>query len=74
MFVNGSDRNEQRAKHSYIPIVNFLDVYKVLNLCLCSHHCIKDVMMQRMQVSKFKRKFSTLHMGQKKFYVWDISN
>ena len=53
---------------------NFLDEYKKLNLCLCSHQCIRDVMMQRMQVSKFKRQFSTLHMGQKKSYVWDISN
>ena len=33
----------------------FLDGYKELNLCLCSHQHIRDVMMQRMQVSKLKK-------------------
>ena len=56
----------RKSKHSCISINNFLDGYKELNLCLCSHQCIRDVMMQSMQVSKFKRPFSTLHMGQKK--------
>ena len=43
---------EEGAKHTYISINNCLDGYKELSLCLCSHQCIRDVMMQRMQVSK----------------------
>ena len=42
----------RKSKHSYISINNFLDGYKELILCLCSHQCIRNVMMQRMQVSK----------------------
>ena len=42
----------RKSKHSYISINNILDGYKELILCLCSHQCIRDVMMQRMQVSK----------------------
>ena len=43
---------ERKSKHSYISINNFLDGYKELILCLCSHQCIRNVMMQRMQVNK----------------------
>ena len=39
-------------KKNYISINNFLDGYKELILCLCSLQCIRDLMMQRMQVSK----------------------
>jgi hypothetical protein len=42
----------RKSKHSYISINNFLDGYKEWTLCLCSHQCIRNVMMQRMQVSK----------------------
>jgi hypothetical protein len=42
----------RKSKHSYISIYNILDGYQEYNLCLCSHRCIRDLMMQRMQVSK----------------------
>jgi hypothetical protein len=42
----------RKSKHSSISINNFLDGYKELILCLCSHQCITDVMMQKTQVSK----------------------
>jgi hypothetical protein len=42
----------RKSKHSYISINNILDGYKELTLWLCSHQCIRNVMMQRMQVSK----------------------
>jgi hypothetical protein len=42
----------RKSKHSYISINNVLDGHKELILCLYSHQCIRNVMMQRMQVSK----------------------
>ena len=61
----------RKSKHSYISINNFLDGYKELSLCLCSHQCIRDVMIKECKsVKEFE--FSILHMGQSKSYAWDF--
>jgi hypothetical protein len=63
-------------KNKQWSINNFLDGYKELILCLCSHQCIRDVMMQRMQVSKGYGRKKVLRMGHFKltlqlFFGWE---